>query len=241
MIILSVGLQLLVIGVLVRGHYRNYPIAFAYSLVLFFTTIIGVSEYAKLGKVTAEMYGAVETFRQAILFLVVLSFVDYAVKDSDLRSRMRLYLLGLALIWTGISWTMHSGQPLATQITKLGRDFGLASVGLNLILWSLLISNKHKNYQLLLLTGGLGLQFTGEAIGHSLRQMAIPQRSVELAYLGNLVLVGAHLLRLYVWWEAFRRGDSITAGPKTGRRPYVLEAEGAARFNSLPHPVSAER
>jgi hypothetical protein len=64
-----------------------------------------------------------------------------------------------------------------------------------------------------MVTGGLGLQFTGEAIGQSLRQ--ISQNHFSLFVLGNLIGGITHLLRLYVWREAFRRpGKKIAAKKK---------------------------
>jgi hypothetical protein len=54
-----------------------------------------------------------------------------------------------------------------------------------------------------MVTGGLGLQFTGEAIGQSLRQLSHHHHAI--LFLGNMLMSVAHLLRLYVWMEAFRR------------------------------------
>jgi hypothetical protein len=87
--------------------------------------------------------------------------------------------------------------------TQVGRDLSFGSVILTLLLWLTLISSQRKDAQLLMVTGGLGLQFTGEAIGQSMRQMSVPHHHI-LLLAGNLVLTGSHLMRLYVWSEAFR-------------------------------------
>jgi hypothetical protein len=78
-----------------------------------------------------------------------------------------------------------------------------ASVGLTLLLWSTLIASKKKDDQLLMITGGLGLQFTLEAIGQSLRQLSRHRPTILL--IANILLSVAHIMRLYVWREAFRR------------------------------------
>jgi hypothetical protein len=75
-------------------------------------------------------------------------------------------------------------------------------------LWVTLLSSQRKDTQLLMVTGGLGLQFTGEAIGQSMRQMSVPHHHI-LLLAGNLVLTASHLMRLYVWSEAFRRPRAV--------------------------------
>jgi hypothetical protein len=88
-------------------------------------------------------------------------------------------------------------------MTEVAGDLSFGSVVLTLLLWSTLIASRKKDNQLLLVTGGLGLQFTVEAIAQSLRQLSRHRPAILLA--ANLLLSAAHLMRLYVWREAFRR------------------------------------
>jgi hypothetical protein len=76
---------------------------------------------------------------------------------------------------------------------------------LDLLLWSILVASKKKDRQLLMLSGGLGIQFTGDAIGQSLRQLAIAHRSSAMALAGGLLAIVAGLVCLYVWWRTFSR------------------------------------
>jgi hypothetical protein len=91
-------------------------------------------------------------------------------------------------------------------MTQVTRDLSVASTVLTLLLWLVLISSRKKDHLLLMVTGGLGLQFTGEAIAQSLRQMSQHHYAAFVA--GNLIAGGVQLLRLYVWLEAFRRSRS---------------------------------
>ena len=52
-------------------------------------------------------------------------------------------------------------------MTPWTRDLNFCSAILDLALWALLIAAREKDHRLLLLSGGLGIQFTGEAIGES--------------------------------------------------------------------------
>jgi hypothetical protein len=92
-------------------------------------------------------------------------------------------------------------------MTKVTRDLMFGSVGLTLLLWSTLIASKKKDDQLLMITGGLGLQFTMEAIGQSMRQLSQHRPTLLLA--ANILVSVAHLMRLYVWREAFRRPPQV--------------------------------
>jgi hypothetical protein len=209
LVFVSLGLQILVLSSLLRGSYRSYPFVFLYSLVLLLTTVFDAAALFQIGPghvAWASSFYRSEALRQFLLFLVVISFIERALADSPLRWNLRLGLVASAAGVVLLSLLAHGDEayyPL--RMTKVGRDLSFASVGLNLLLWMLLISRRTRDRDLLLATGGLGLQFTGEAIGHSLRQLASTSHSHELLLVGNLLLVGSHLLRLYVWWEVFRR------------------------------------
>jgi F0F1-type ATP synthase assembly protein I len=84
-------------------------------------------------------------------------------------------------------------------MTKLARNLSFCSVILNLALWAVLIKARHTDRRLLLISGGLGVQMAGKAIGHSLRQV-----SASTVLAGNLVYVLSHLACMYIWWQAFR-------------------------------------
>jgi hypothetical protein len=90
-------------------------------------------------------------------------------------------------------------------MTTVGRNLSFCSAVLTLVLWSLLILSKDRDRLLLLVTGGLGIQFTAEAIGQSLRYLAANDAPRSLVPVGNLLLVSGHLVCLYVWFHAFQR------------------------------------
>lgn len=212
-ILASLVLQVLVIQTFVRGLYRQYPFAFTYSLVLFFTTVMDVAKYTEWQRNLPQNFYQTEVLRQVFLFAVVVSFIDRATEGFPYRQRVRGVLVFLALAVAYSSLLLHTeGSPsdipvarLAQIATRVARDLSFAAVILTLLLWSILLGRKAADRQLLLATGGLGLQFTGDAIGQSLRQLSQPQRIRWLLMAGNILVVLAHLMRLYVWWEAFRK------------------------------------
>ncbi len=98
-----------------------------------------------------------------------------------------------------VSLELYKNRALNTQMTLLARNLGFFATVANLILWALLIRSRHPDRTLLLLSGGLGVEMAGKAIGHSLRTLA-----PALVGFGNLIIVLSYLFGLYVWWQAFR-------------------------------------
>jgi hypothetical protein len=220
-IVASFVLQAMVIQVMLRGVYRRYPFAFAYSIVLFLTTMMDTARWM-LGSVESRLvpkeFYQTEVMRQFFLFAAVISFIDCAIGDLPYRPRLRLGLVGVAIMTAVASVHLHTNgvfqfdgdSSLVVTATKVARDLSFSAVILNLLLWSLLLARKSTDRTLLLVTGGLGLQFTGDAIGQSMRQLAQPGKIVWLLWVGNLLVVCSHLLRVYVWWEAFRKAPHQT-------------------------------
>jgi len=90
-------------------------------------------------------------------------------------------------------------------MTPWMRDLNFSSAFLDLGLWTLLISSREKDQSLLLISGGLGIRFTGEAIGDSIRQLAFRRRSSNLSLTGSIVVSFVDLLCLFIWWRALQK------------------------------------
>jgi hypothetical protein len=133
-----------------------------------------------------------------------------------------------------LSYYVHSdAYKFSLLMTKVTRDLMFGSVGLTLLLWSTLIASKKKDDQLLMLTGGLGLQFTLEAIGQSMRQLSRHRPTLLLA--ANILVSVAHLMRLYVWREAFRRPRRVQQTkdePDGTSEPFSRQAETVFESNA---------
>jgi hypothetical protein len=206
----SLALQVFVIGLLRRGAYKDYPFVFVYSLVLIMTTVADGAVFAGIAHMEAGFFKN-EALRQLLLFTVVMSLMDRAVRERPYRGRIRLFLISSACVAVLVSVRIHGeARDLHYNLwaTQVGRDLSFGSVVLTLLLWVTLISSHRRDTQLLMVTGGLGLQFTGEAIGQSMRQLSVPHHYM-LLLAGNLVLTASHLMRLYVWTEAFRRPRTL--------------------------------
>jgi hypothetical protein len=230
----SLVLQAMVLNSLRRGAYRTYSFVFAYSLVLFFTTVwdgLIFSRALSFPKALADLYFyRNEAVRQFMLFGVVIALIDRSLKSYQHRGRARIFLTMTVLTSVCLSLSIHSASAsrFILWMTQVARDLSFGAVVLTLLLWLTLISSRKKDYQLLMVIGGLGLQFTGEAIGQSLRQIGMHDRDWRIQLAGNLIAGLAQVLRLYVWSQAFRR--TATSDEKEE------EPDGKQR-KAFPHPA----
>lgn len=203
-------LQLLVIASLLKGqHYKRFPFLFLYLIVLFLTGVADASAFLEIGvwtDVSRRYFWLNDAIRQSLMFTVVISLVFEALRQSPL-AWLRGWLLSGAAIFAVLSVVLTSMPNLDTWMTTIVRNLSFCAVVLNVALWLALARNRLRDRLLLLVSGGLGLQMAGEAIGHSVRQMAIAAGSRMFVRLGNVVLILAHLLCLYVWLRAFQKSD----------------------------------
>jgi hypothetical protein len=120
---------------------------------------------------------------------------------------MRAGLTAGAILFAGASFLIHY-RPLPVKLgywmTPWTRDLGLGATVLDLALWMMLIASRKSDRRLLLISGALGMQFTGEAIGEAIRSLALPKMMGALSLSGSIVGVVTNLACLYVWWQAFR-------------------------------------
>jgi hypothetical protein len=210
---ISLVLQVSVVASLLRCRAsKEYPLVLAYlgvSLLTIVADAVLMSDVLGLPKEEYRLYYWRNlAVRQFLLFTVVVSLIDRAMWSKPYRTRVRRFLMLAVVATIFLSYYIHSdAYKFSLLMTKVTRDLMFGSVGLTLLLWSTLIASKKKDDQLLMITGGLGLQFTLEAIGQSMRQLSQHRPTLLLA--ANILVSVAHLMRLYVWREAFRRPPKI--------------------------------
>jgi hypothetical protein len=193
-------LQVLVIAALFKGAWRQYKVMFCYCVTLLVTTAVEATAFYSRDSSArvAGYYWVFDSVRQALLYLVVISLIHGASERSARRSTIRRLLIAGAVVIAAASlYFTHEGG-FGLWMTSFSRNLGFLAVILNLLLWAALIQSSRSDRTLLLISGGMGIQMAGKAIGHSLRHLA-----ANLTTTGNVVLVLSHLLCLYVWWRAF--------------------------------------
>jgi hypothetical protein len=212
----SVGLPLtvLLIAAMLRGAYKQYPVLFIYTVAGLLLTVAGMPAYVAFyfyhdlsaRKAMAEWYAVDEALMEPLAYAVVISLIYVAA--SHVRSRrqvMTATIGGAVLIALGAAVIHHNAQlPNGVWVTLWTRDLNFVSEIFDLGLWGLLLSTRARDRRLLLVTGGLGVQFTGEAIGESIRSIAAGSHSNPLSYVGSFFYTLADLASLYILWRCFQ-------------------------------------
>jgi hypothetical protein len=212
--LIGLPLELLIIAALVRGPYRRFPLLLLYSIALFLTTVIEVSVNQAYFSGTifahsrATYYWVDEGIRQGLLFGVVLSLAYLATTKLGSRNLVRFIIIAGGIGFALASFFAHHEVHLAAGVGRWRwmslwvRDLDFMAAILNLVLWALLLTSRLKDNQLLLLTCGLGILFTGEAIGESLRYLL---RRWSLPFSpGDFVAAATSLAAYWIWWQALR-------------------------------------
>jgi hypothetical protein len=219
--LVGIPLQILTISALLRGGYRRFPLVFVYAIVLFLATVAEmplsfayIRSQKQMSKLLAKIYYTDEIILQILIFAVVISLIYQATAQHGARRMLRAVLLAAALIYAGISFAVEFNPATNTGrwMTPWSRDLKVCATILDLALWALLIGARKKDRLLLLVTGAMGILFTGEAIGESMRTLAVRNHMSMLSLAGGTTLVAANLIFLYIWWQAFRREPRPTAG-----------------------------
>ena len=222
---IGLALELMIMAVLLRGQWKQYPFVFAYVLGVFFTTALEIQPGLQYEGATAQakrsfalLYWWDERVTQVLVFLLVISLIYRAA--AHLKTR-RILLLGVVcgiLLFAGITFFIYYVPGIATGrwITPWLRNLNFCAAVLDLGLWALLIGATRKEYKLLMLSGALGIQFTGGAIGQAVRQLS--HSSVQVtAYF----IAASNLACLYILWRAFLTpstpADSRPRGPRIPR------------------------
>ena len=194
-------LQVLLIAAMLRGAYRLYRVLFVYAVVLLMTTSIEATAVFGSGYAAglAAYYWVGDSIRQTLLYVVVISLILSASDQSAKRASIGRLLIAGSLLFAVLSLYFTYNRGLDFWMTRFSRNLGFLAVILNLILWAALLKHRRPDPTLLLVSGGMGIQMAGKAIGHSLRQLRLTVTT------GDLVIVLSHLLCLYIWWQAFRK------------------------------------
>src|SRR5206468_4106297 len=117
-----------------------------------------------------------ERILHVLMFVMVISLVYGAT--AYLRPR-RILLAGIilaTLTFATITFFVHFDPDPNVRIgkwmTPLTRDLNFCAAILDLSLWAVLISRRERDYRLMMISGALGIQFTGQAIFQALREVS---------------------------------------------------------------------
>lgn len=222
--VVGLPLELLVIAAMMRGGFRKFPAVFAYVVAVFFTTVVEIPlawDYYHTHDPAGSsrfvtVYWMDELILQFLIFVVVLSLIWQATSEARSRRPLRTAMIAGSALVAGVSFFLEFDTHVTIGIwmTPWARDLNFSAAILDMALWALLIARRQKDSQVLLLSGGLGIMFCGEAIGESLRNMS---HSVVLT--GDVLDLITNLVFLYIWWQTFRATRTVHSSLRVNTNP----------------------
>jgi len=225
--IAGIVLDILVIRALLRGDYKRFPFLFIYVLVDFLTSVVEIRPVMTLlGSATSEaqdfwdtVYWWNERFIQIVIFVIVISLVYRSTSRLGPRPALLASVVLAIAIFAAVTFAVHFRPDIPTRrwMVDWTRDLNFGAAVLDLALWAILVSSREKDYRILMIAGGLGIQFTGGAMGQALRGIW-RQSFREVWPLGGLVIGDLMYLStlacLYIWWQAFRQPHKPVRTPR---------------------------
>ncbi|MBL8173596.1 MAG: hypothetical protein JNK48_02945 [Bryobacterales bacterium] len=210
---LALILQVLIFNAMLRNGVRRYWPLFLYNVSLFLSTsvlMLSLAGAAGWSRQTSRFFWMSEVIQQALVFCTIISFIHQRMSSTrESKSPMTRWLIvGATVILLGILG-VHRDPNINVWMTPVSRDLSFAATILNLLLWTVLLRDPKRNQRLLMVSGGLGVQLAGYAIGQGLR--VLWEVSKVLATLGNFVGTITFLLSLYIIYRAFAQPDSAAS------------------------------
>jgi hypothetical protein len=211
-------MKILVIAAILRAGVKRHSLAFLYMVVSLLLVIVQMPVVLAFWRSTARSADRAQFFHAiaqginyGLILAVVLSFIYSASARLTTRHLVRLLTISSGLLFAGLSFLVHYDHRSTIDVwmTAWARDMNFFSAVLDLVLWALLLGSRDKSPTLLMLSGGMGIMFAGEAIGDAVRSIAIRYRSGSVYLSASVFVLVADVLFLYIWWQAFRKVPTI--------------------------------
>src|SRR5581483_4396640 len=191
-------------GIIRAKEYRRFAVLLALSIFAMFGVVSSVLVIMNLGVASptySVLYSAYDVISHGLIIVLILSLIEQSTTAARNSSRFMVFLAGAVVLggfgFLAVSLLYHFG--IVQWTTPVSRDLSLCEEILNFVLWGALVRSRRRDSLLLLVTAGIGLQVTGEVIGHTIRLYA----SQELLWLPDLIVLGSELLCGLIWNYAF--------------------------------------
>jgi hypothetical protein len=205
-------LDVLVIGYLIRGPLKRFIFVFCYCVVEAVVFVIGSASYLHLGprglRYENVFWGA-DLLSHALITLILIFLIRESLGSSADLKRLASWVLPVAIAGVAIGSVLAFRDPtikISVWMTPVTRNLSFAEEILNFMLWTALIRNRDYDRLLLFISAGIGIQVTGEVIGHTIRTFM--QKEGTMIWLPDTLLMVSEIVCLLTWVWAFGRPKS---------------------------------
>jgi hypothetical protein len=217
--VLGLLLDILVVACLVRGPLKRFIFVFFYCLVEAVIFVIGGLSYLHLGPRGLRyenFFWTADLVTHVLITLILLSLIRESLGSNADLKRLASWALPVAIAGVALGSVLTFQDPnINVWMTPVSRNLSFAEEILNFMLWTALIRNRDYDRLLLFISAGIGIQVTGEVIGHTIRTF-ITMRT--MIWLPDTLLMASEIICLLTWAWAFGRPKNPVPLAPTRRR-----------------------
>jgi hypothetical protein len=200
---ISIALLVVLVFLLLRGPFRQYPLILTYCLTQLILTVS--EDYLRIvssRKFYAALYWTDEILLNFLLLLMVITFTYRAVGDRPLRASLGKLLGAVAVVVLFLPMVIFKGPAFRSTpwLNHTSQLLSFCAAILNLGLWSALVSNRRRDRQLLSVSAGLGIAVTGAAISYGVRGFF----SLSWIWVPDVFMSATFVVCMFIWCWAFR-------------------------------------
>lgn len=224
---------------LLSGWWRQYYLLGVVLVLLVVGVVPAIASYANYGNWTLtsaqKLYWILALASQCSMFLLVLQLTYRVGKELPSQGTLIRALLCTAVLVAAVSVVVHIDKRMNTFMTAFTRDLTFLTALMNMVLWRFLLQRRKKDFLLLAVSAGLGIQCTGDAIGHSVRLLSKQLGSgVVMQEFGNILMSLSAVVTIAIWHTAFSRSRYAGVLNTGGTGEHTLPASVTPSSNSHP-------
>jgi hypothetical protein len=216
-----------------KRDWRRYPALLLYASASLVATLLEIQPniaYYTGGPRPATSRASIYWFGEGVLFpllfVSVIGLLWHATERLRSRRAVRALIVASAVLFAGISFLLHYRAALNTGewMTPWTRDLNFGSAIIDMALWVILVGSRTKDRQLMVVSGGLGIQFAGGALGGAIRNIVVavyrgPTPAARMFLLvGDSLIMLANLACLLLLRRAFRPQPAGTESLPGGKK-----------------------
>jgi hypothetical protein len=210
---LSMLLESYLVFLLLRGPYRKYLVFFFYILGQLIGDSLEAFAFYHGGSNTRSyriFYWSDEITAALMLFMVVITFTYEALKDNPLRPKAGKILAVIAFLTLVSPFVLFSSRLFSNRwYNSVDQMLNFGATIMNLVLWGALLSNRHRDPQLLNISMGVGIAATSAAMMWGARRWVSEANRWPMDTFAVLM----HAASLLLWCWVFRPKPARTAAP----------------------------
>lgn len=216
-------LQIFLLTTLIRQGGKRYSLLTLYAAILFLSTVMEMSiRFSPDGwSATARQYYWTSEIIQQTVAVATILWLERRASHGPLASAPAArWLAPVSALAVVLSLWLNHDSRLNFWMTSVSRDLSFLVILLNLVLWTSLLKAKIRQPRMLMVSGGLGIMFAGQAMGQGLRLLY--EHSRALFWGGNVVVSLSYLIALFVLYRAFHHPEVSPGMPGSPGLPKAL-------------------